>query len=580
MSKKQNRSNKKKPKKPSFSAKVPTGAYDVVIVGGGASGLACAVSYAQAICSQSFGKMSKSESLNRKELNHGPWGHESLNCELSNGELLDCEPMHREPFNRESSNRKSSFSESVSCDANLKAQSVLDSDVGDSDTGDSDTVGSDTVGSDTGNNDTGNPVYTQKTARPRMVILEAGKRIGTSIMRSGNGRCNFSNSSLEVTRYHHASFVEKVFSALDENRSTPSVLSWFEQLGLVWEEAPGTEGLLYPFSKKANSVLDVLRKALDAYGVEICEMSEVLAISSCDYSASSLSMDKVETSEQHEAVSSSQETGGFVVRGKTCKGENEYQSFEIAARKVVLASGGATSQNILPNRQISYCSPKPILGPIQAKSLSHANLSALDGIRVQSNVKLYRGLSDAKAKERAIFEEEGEVLFRNYGLSGIVIFNASRYAEPGDILLLDLMPHFTAEVLREMFLKRLEQQTDAIARFFFIGFVVEPLAEALLQAAGIEGDKELLSSDIDHLVAVCKAFPFEMQGIADERTCQVRRGGVQPEEVDFSTLEASSCPGFFVLGEALDVDGPCGGYNLHWAWTTGLLAGSALANPT
>lgn len=570
MSKKQNRSNKKKPKKPSFSAKVPTGAYDVVIVGGGASGLACAVSYAQAIRNQSSGKMAKPELLNRKELNRGTWGHELSNYEPKNGELLNCEPTNREPLNCESLNCKSSFSESVSCDANLNARSVFDGNAGDGDT----------AGSDTGNSDTGNPVYTPKTARPRMVILEAGKRIGTSIMRSGNGRCNFSNSSLEVTRYRHAPFVEKVFSALDENSSIPSVLSWFEQLGLVWEEAPGTEGLLYPFSKKANSVLDVLRKALDAYGVEICEMSEVLAISPCDHSASSLSMDKAETSEQHEAAFSSQETGGFVVRGKTCKGENEYQSFEIAARKVVLASGGATSQNILPSRQISYCSPKPILGPIQAKSLSHADLSALDGIRVQSNVKLYRSLSDAKAKERVIFEEEGEVLFRSYGLSGIVIFNASRYAESGNILLLDLMPHFTAEVLREMFLKRLEQQRDAVARFFFVGFVVDPLAEALLQAAGIEGEKELLSSDIDHLVAVCKAFPFEMQGIADERTCQVRRGGVQPEEVDFSTLEASSCPGFFVLGEALDVDGPCGGYNLHWAWTTGLLAGSALANPT
>lgn len=569
MSKKQNRSNKKKPKKPSFSAKVPTGAYDVVIVGGGASGLACAVSYAQAIRNQSSGKMAKPELLNRKELNRGTWGHELSNYEPKNGELLNCEPTNREPLNCESLNCKSSFSESVSCDANLNARSVFDGNAGDGDTAGSDTVGS----------DTGNPVYTPKTARPRMVILEAGKRIGTSIMRSGNGRCNFSNSSLEVTRYHHAPFVEKVFSALDENSSIPSVLSWFEQLGLVWEEAPGTEGLLYPFSKKANSVLDVLRKALDAYGVEICEMSEVLTISPCDHSASSLSMDKAETSEQHEAAFSSQETGGFVVRGKTCKGENEYQSFEIAARKVVLASGGATSQNILPSRQISYCSPKPILGPVQAKSLSHADLSALDGIRVQSNVKLYRSLSDAKAKERAIFEEEGEVLFRSYGLSGIVIFNASRYAEAGDVLLLDLMPHFTAEVLREMFLKRLEQQRNAVARLFFVGFVVDPLAEALLQAAGIEGDKELLSSDIDHLVAVCKTFPFEMQGIADERTCQVRRGGVQPEEVDFFTLEVSSCPGLFVLGEALDVDGPCGGYNLHWAWTTGLLAGSALANP-
>ena len=152
---------------------------------------------------------------------------------------------------------------------------------------------------------------------------------------------------------------------------------------------------------------------------------------------------------------------------------------------------------------------------------------------MQSNVKLYRSLSDAKAKERVIFEEEGEVLFRSYGLSGIVIFNASRYAESGNILLLDLMPHFTAEVLREMFLKRLEQQRDAVRSFLFVGFVVDPLAEALLQAAGIEGEKELLSSDIDHLVAVCKAFPFKMQGIADERTCQVRRGEYSPKKWTF-----------------------------------------------
>mgnify|MGYP002233825401 CR=1 FL=1 len=177
-------------------------------------------------------------------MNRGTWGHELSNYEPKNGELLNYEPTNREPLNCESLNCKSSFSESVSCDANLNARSVFDGNAGDGDTAGSDTVGSDTVGSDTGN-----PVYTPKTARPRMVILESGKRIGTSIMRSGNGRCNFSNSSLDVTRYHHAPFVGKVFSALDENSSTPSVLSWFEQLGLVWEEAPGTEGLYILFQK-------------------------------------------------------------------------------------------------------------------------------------------------------------------------------------------------------------------------------------------------------------------------------------------------------------------------------------------
>ena len=88
----------------------------------------------------------------------------------------------------------------------------------------------------------------------------------------------------------------------------------------------------------------------------------------------------------------------------------------------------------------------------------------------------------------------------------------------------------------------------------------------------------LKESDIEKLVHVCKAFPFRVEEIADERTCQVHRGGVQPEEVDPHTMEVYSCPGLFITGEALDVDGPCGGYNLHWAWTTGLLSGNALAH--
>ena len=109
----------------------------------------------------------------------------------------------------------------------------------------------------------------------RIAVLEAGKRVGASIMRSGNGRCNFSNAELEVSRYYHRAFVEHAFSALNHNPQIPSVLEWFEQLGLVWQEMPGTGGLLYPFSNKANSVLDVLKCALEEQKVELYTYSSV-----------------------------------------------------------------------------------------------------------------------------------------------------------------------------------------------------------------------------------------------------------------------------------------------------------------
>lgn len=530
MSKKRNKSSKKKANMPSFPVVPPSGMYEVAIVGGGASGLACAVAYMQAL---------EQEARNCQAEKHAY-------CQVAKGNNL--------------------------------YQTTNDR-------------------TDQTKNDTTCQVVNGAPAakfKPRVVILEAGKRIGTSIMRSGNGRCNFSNASLDVSRYYHASFVEEAFSALDSNLHVPSVLDWFKRLGLVWEEMPGSGGLLYPFSKKANSVLDVLRKALDEYGVELCEMSMVNEVCS--------PMQRV-----------------FHVSGETRISDDERVPFEITARNVVIASGGATPQEMLSSYNLSYCDPEPILGPLQVEPLAPLYLKALDGIRIQAKVKLVRNAQSLKARTDVknpkvlqggmaqgatpqggvmrndatqgsavqgdamrgpcVFEEEGEVLFREYGLSGIVVFNASRYAHQGDTLLLDIMPHYTQEALLDFLYARLAQQKSCLARTFFTGFVVNPLAEALLQAAGIEGDAHLIGADNAALAQVCKALPFNVQGIADARTCQVRRGGIQPEEVNPATMQVYSCPGLFVLGEALDVDGPCGGYNLHWAWTTGLLSGTALALP-
>ena len=548
----------------------PSGTYEVVIVGGGASGLACAVAYMQAL------------------------ERDACNCQAE--KHASCQVAKSGNPYQTTNDRTNQTANQTKNDATCQVAN-------------------------------GVPVAN----KPRVVILEAGKRIGASIMRSGNGRCNFSNASLDLSRYYHASFVQEAFSALDSNCHIPSVVDWFEQLGLVWEEMPGSGGLLYPFSKKANSVLDVLRKALDEYDVELCEMSTVNVV--CSDAESSVQM------RDRDGLSAQR---AFCVRGETRMGDDERVPFEITARNVVIASGGATPQEMLSSYNLSYRNPEPILGPLQAKPSVPISLKALDGIRMQAKItlvantqsgKVRTGVQDAEilrsvtahcdvaqsdmtqrdvpqrsaarqdtvrdnmmqrdvvrsdtlrsdtahsntAWGSCVFEEEGEVLFREYGLSGIVIFNASRYAKQGDTLLLDIMPHYTQETLLDFFRMRLTQQRSCLARTFFTGFVVNPLAEALLRAVDIDGDARLTEADIEALAQVCKALPFYIQGMADARTCQVRRGGIQPKEVNPSTMQVCSCPGLFVLGEALDVDGPCGGYNLHWAWTTGLLSGTALA---
>ncbi len=383
---------------------------------------------------------------------------------------------------------------------------------------------------------------------PRIVVLESGKRIGASIMRSGNGRCNFSNANLEVSRYHHADFVQKVFSALEANPFAPSVLEWFKQLGLVWKEAPGTGGLLYPFSNKANSVLDVLRYAIDVNGIELCTSSTVQAIRT--------------THAEHSACSSAR----FTVIGETALTQDESVPFAIDAYQVVIASGGTTPKTLLSEVKMPYVDPEPLLGPIQ--TTSSVSLKNLDGIRMQTRLSI----------PKRSFEEEGEVLFRDYGISGIVVFNASRYAQIGDTIVLDFVPQCSMEELTALFEQRIELIGMRKPEDFLTGFVVARLMAVLLQNAGLDKVSQITKADAKKLAKACKEFPLTCQGIADERTCQVRRGGVQPSAVNSATLQINGYPGLFVLGEVLDVDGPCGGYNLHWAWTTGLLAGCALAH--
>ena len=432
-------------------------------------------------------------------------------------------------------------------------------------------------------------------AQPRIVLLEAGKRIGASIMRSGNGRCNFSHAHLDIERYHNASFVKQAFAALDRNPAIPSVIAWFEDLGLVWSEMPGSGGLLYPFSRKANSVLDVLRCALDEFHIEVRTYTRVKRVDSAfrsdcaregnrgnglDRAAELDRSDGFERADGRVQI----ETGrAQIADGRASRftlfceeklpDQDDCRSYSIQAEYVVVASGGATPKELfggvgLDEKACAYLDPNSVLGPLKAVAAQGISLKALDGIRMQAGVTL---------PERN-FSEAGEVLFRKYGVSGIVIFNASRYAQLGDELLLDFVPETSEKDLHTFLSARAKQLARRDSDRFLTGFLETPLAEALLKAVGVKNHRSLTEKQISQLAHLLKAFPLKVQGIADERSCQVHRGGVSPDCIDASTMQFVTNSGLYVVGEALDVDGPCGGYNLHWAWTTGLLSGYAVVS--
>lgn len=521
----------------------------------------------------------------------------------------------------------------------------------------------------------------------RIGVFEAARRIGVPIMRSGNGRCNFSHRPLSATTYYHAEFVQHVFDACtaldskgcfglacddargkgkkapcqvahdaiysgvpcqvahdaiprdvlcqvaqdathseapDGQSNLEVVLAWFESLGLVWQEHAGSDGMLFPYSRKANSVLDVLRGALDAYGVE-CYTEAVVehidkpdAISGATSDATSASAFKASQARH----------GHFALEVQQYGGSDEERRGRVYARKVVIATGGASSipeANLLESCALHPRPWQAVLGPLSTTP----SYKTLDGVRVQANLSI-------PARH---FAEQGEVLFRPYGISGIVVFNASRLAQPGDEMILDLVPSYSKEELEALLTRRSRLLAQRNKREFLRGFVVDSLAQVLLEAASLEADSSEGSSyeasfegpsheadgstnrdkankpthisgdstsgnqllgnqassnqassnqvcrsmlfdvdEIKRLAHVMKSFKLTVGTIADTRAAQVRRGGVDPSLVDACTLEVIDTPGLYLVGEALDVDAPCGGYNLHWAWTCGLVAGASVAH--
>lgn len=390
---------------------------------------------------------------------------------------------------------------------------------------------------------------------PRILIVEQGKRVGASVLRSGNGRCNFSNSRLETARYRDDDFVAQVLSKLP-NGPVNSIVRWFERLGLVWSEAPQSGGLLYPFSNKASSVLEVLTGALPSNAVDIhtCVCAKEVVPSEEGY---------VVCLEEASLPSAKSAAGASSLEPEQPKRAS------VRATCVVVAAGGgfadALVQGCAPDLRLQAW--QPTLGPLSTEFPEGVSADGLDGIRVQAQVSL----------PRAGFSEKGEVLFRPYGISGIVVFNASRYAKPGDALQLDMLPEADCEEATALLRARAQLFQGSPAREVLRGFVLPELGAALLAAAGIRADRPLEQDECSKLAQVMKAFPLRVRGIADAQQCQVHRGGIDPQAVSAETLQVKGEPGLYVLGEALDVDGPCGGYNLHWAWACGILAGRSVA---
>lgn len=351
----------------------------------------------------------------------------------------------------------------------------------------------------------------------RVVVLERDLECGRTILATGNGRCNFANTELSWDRYNDPAFVADVCGT----SFLSDVLAFFRTSGLVWAE----EGdRLYPQSRQAASVRNVLLARARRAGVCLAPAREVSSVNPSGR--------------------------GYAVRyAEHFEGGH---ALYLGATSVVVASGGRA---LAPVAHLGL-SVRPMTPVLCALACSGMALAQVDGRRVHVDAALIRN-------DALVAREAGEVLFRPYGVSGIVSFDLSRIALPGDTLELDLVPGTTEEELAGLLRSGLPLD----------GFL-DPVIAKLLR----DEEADTSASDLPQVFAYdVKHLDLRVEGKADEGHAQVTRGGLANGQFEPSTLECRSRQGLFACGEALDVDGDCGGFNLAWAWKSGLVAGSSAA---
>ena len=372
-------------------------------------------------------------------------------------------------------------------------------------------------------------------------LCERAARVGRKILASGNGRCNISNESVAPEVYHgDPAFLRAVFEALPPQETR----GFLENLGLVFAHE---EGRLYPYSFAAASALDVLRLSLEREGVRV------------EYDRCAVSIQP-------------SRKGGFSAAFS--------DGSAMRADKIICAMGGKAAPHLgTDGTGLSILSElghrvTPLYPALVQLRCRHSALKSLKGVRV-------RALLTLSMSQSGDISESGEVLFTDYGVSGVAVFQLSRHAAAAlargeDVrLFINLWPEMTPETLEKRAALFGTQGADAL----FTGVFHRLVAQAVLRQARVENIScsQLTDAQIEAILRAAQGFALSVTGTQSFEQAQVTAGGVSTDEIDPRTFESRLYPGLYITGESVDVDGPCGGYNLHFAFTSGILAGRAAA---
>ncbi|MDO4266610.1 MAG: NAD(P)/FAD-dependent oxidoreductase [Eubacteriales bacterium] len=421
-----------------------------------------------------------------------------------------------------------------------------------------------------------------------VTVVEHTEHIGKKLLMTGNGRCNYTNTDGALSHYHSLSDMDGRFRASVLSAFTPEdTIAFFRMLGIVpkiktYEYDGG--GYVYPASGEARSVLYALKRYADSLNVRFelnCRASSVMYF-----------RDK---------------NGRPYYQLSTNRGMLLAEALVLAGGACAMPKTGSDGTAVLFPGAFGHTTYQ-FLPALCALRCIGSFFRDLKGVRCDCRLRLEIAPPSPGTEERlkqellesgadhfgilsddlleTAYESYGEVQFTDYGLSGIPVFQLSRYVSLAvrlgreRYIVLDAMPEFEREALFEELAGRRERFAERTAEHLLNGLLPEKLARMYLKRSGIRFETGIYLLEDTQLYKLADMMKGLRIGVLDTNgfdNCQCCAGGVDTREIDPETMESREFSELYFAGELVDVDGDCGGYNLQWAWSSGTVAGRAAA---
>jgi len=381
-----------------------------------------------------------------------------------------------------------------------------------------------------------------------VLLIEKNNKAGKKLLATGNGRCNMTNLNISKQNYRsrNIDFADNII----KNCTPEDIIGFFNDISLKTKDI---SGYVYPYSLQAQTVVDKLISMCLSLGVKISYDEECTSIANIN------NMFKVTTTKGkydcHKVIVA---TG--LVAGVGVKGEKVNVN-DVFALSCALKYGHKVIDVV------------PGLTGLKCKNEFQ---NKVNGVRWDCKVSTY-------IDNKKVYEDRGEIQFADYGVSGIVVFQNARFASYGlknrqkTTLFLDLLPDFDGESTQNMLKEQCLAFPNMSIYDILCGIFNNKLAMYILLNANIKADVKAKNfKGYDILTNIIKNIELPVIGTRGFEYAQVCAGGIDTKEIK-DTMESKQVSGLYFIGEALDVDGMCGGYNLHFAFSTGIIAGKDAA---